>query len=326
MSSQFLQENAVGNERPAFLDYFALQDCFPRDSVNQAPKQAKVCPPEVQGGSSTDSPPYFSKNQKLYHFLITMPKMASNHPINHKSKCYMEAQSFSLENLATEKFGFVAIGAEQPQLSQPFLIGEVFHPSDHFCGPPLDPLQQVHVFPVLRTPELDAVLQCTLPAHIHFFIHQYPQVLLSKAALNPLIAQPVSMFGIALTQVQDLALSLVEPHEVHMGPLLELVQVPLNGIPSLKHALYKAEIKALWRLLSRRKVSSGSVGKKERGRAVMWSCMDMEIKRKEEVDGFKALGVTSSSYQGAMILSPIPPGGGVSKRLCGAWLPTGAKP
>ena len=31
--------------------------------------------------------------------------------------------------------------------------------SDHFHGPPLDPLQQVHVFPVLRAPELDAVLQ-----------------------------------------------------------------------------------------------------------------------------------------------------------------------
>ncbi|KAK4826318.1 hypothetical protein QYF61_007403 [Mycteria americana] len=35
-------------ECPAFLDSFALQDCLPRDSVNQAPKQAKVCPPEVQ--------------------------------------------------------------------------------------------------------------------------------------------------------------------------------------------------------------------------------------------------------------------------------------
>ncbi|KAK4819779.1 hypothetical protein QYF61_011379 [Mycteria americana] len=34
---------------------------------------------------------------------------------------------------------------------------EVLHPSDHFCGPPLDPLQQA--FPVLRTLELDAVLQ-----------------------------------------------------------------------------------------------------------------------------------------------------------------------
>ena len=31
-----------------------------------------------------------------------------------------------------------------------------------------------------------------------------------------------------------LALGLVEPHEVHMGPFLDLVQVPLNGIPSLR--------------------------------------------------------------------------------------------
>ncbi|KAK4832884.1 hypothetical protein QYF61_026434 [Mycteria americana] len=46
--------------------------------------------------------------------------------------------------------------AEQPQLSQPFLTGEVFHSSDHFCGPPLDLLQQDHGFPVLRAPEMDA--------------------------------------------------------------------------------------------------------------------------------------------------------------------------
>ena len=33
--------------------------------------------------------------------------------------------------------------------------------------------------------------------------------------------------------MQDLALSLVESHEVHAGPVLQLVQVPLDGIPSL---------------------------------------------------------------------------------------------
>jgi len=37
--------------------------------------------------------------------------------------------------------------AEQPQLSQPALTGEVFQPSDRFCVLPVDPLQ--HVFPVL---------------------------------------------------------------------------------------------------------------------------------------------------------------------------------
>ncbi|KAK4831119.1 LOW QUALITY PROTEIN: hypothetical protein QYF61_015422 [Mycteria americana] len=129
--------------------------------------------------------------------------------------------------------------AGQPQLSQPVLIAEVLQPSDHFRGPPLDPLQQVPVFPVLRAPELDAVLQdtvgllsceCTLLAHVQLFIHQYTHVLLCRAAVDPFITQPKPR--IALTQVQDLALGLVEPHEVYRSPVLELVQVPLDGIPS----------------------------------------------------------------------------------------------
>jgi len=48
--------------------------------------------------------------------------------------------------------------AKKSQLSQPFLT-EVFHPSNHFCGRPLDSLQQAHVFPMLRAPELDAGVQ-----------------------------------------------------------------------------------------------------------------------------------------------------------------------
>ena len=49
--------------------------------------------------------------------------------------------------------------AEEPQYSQAVLIGEVLQPSDHLHGPPLDPLQQLHVLLVLGAPELDAVLQ-----------------------------------------------------------------------------------------------------------------------------------------------------------------------
>jgi len=36
--------------------------------------------------------------------------------------------------------------------SQPVLVRDAFHSSGHFCGPPLDALQQVRVPPVLRTP------------------------------------------------------------------------------------------------------------------------------------------------------------------------------
>ncbi|KAM4638980.1 tubulin-specific chaperone A isoform 3-T5 [Amazona ochrocephala] len=41
----------------------------------------------------------------------------------------------------------------------PVLIADVFHLSGHLSGSPLDPLQQVYFFPVLRTPELNTVLK-----------------------------------------------------------------------------------------------------------------------------------------------------------------------
>ena len=68
----------------------------------------------------------------------------------------------------------------------------------------------------------------------NFFIHQYPQVLLCRAVLKPFISQSVLILEVAPTHVHDLALGLVEPHEVHMDPLLELVQMPLNGTLSLR--------------------------------------------------------------------------------------------
>jgi len=36
---------------------------------------------------------------------------------------------------------------------------EVLQPSDHLSGPPLDPLQQLHILPMLGPPDLDTVLQ-----------------------------------------------------------------------------------------------------------------------------------------------------------------------
>ncbi|KAK4821962.1 hypothetical protein QYF61_004966 [Mycteria americana] len=159
--------------------------------------------------------------------------------------------------------------AEQSQLSQPVFTGEVLQPLDHFHGSPLDLPQQVHVLLMLGAPELDAALQVgshksgvegqnhlprpaghapfdagqdtvgflgcrrTLPGHVELLINQHPQVLLLRAALNPFSAQPVFVLGIAPTHVQDLALGLAELHEVHTGPPLKLVEIPLDGIPSL---------------------------------------------------------------------------------------------
>ena len=46
---------------------------------------------------------------------------------------------------------------------------------------------------------------------------------------------PVLILGVAQTQVQDLALCLVELHEVCTGSPLKPAKVPLDGIPSLQH-------------------------------------------------------------------------------------------
>jgi len=79
-------------------------------------------------------------------------------------------------------------------------------------------------------------------AHVQLFIHQNPQALLGRDALNPFILHPVFVHGIALTQDQDLALGLVEPHEVRTGSPLKPVNVILDGIPSLQHVDHTTQL------------------------------------------------------------------------------------
>jgi len=55
-----------------------------------------------------------------------------------------------------------------------------------------------------------------LLAHVQLFIHWYPQVLLGRAALNPFVPQRVLMPGVALTQMQDLALGHGDESEMRM--------------------------------------------------------------------------------------------------------------
>jgi len=65
-------------------------------------------------------------------------------------------------------------------------------------------------------------------------------------------------------QVQDLALGLVETHEVHTGPILELVQVPLDGFASFQFqpmiviCIYEVELIFLKKQMARNHVFSFS--------------------------------------------------------------------
>lgn len=45
--------------------------------------------------------------------------------------------------------------SQQPQLSWPFFTGEELQPSEYPHGPPVDLLQQLHVFLELRATELN---------------------------------------------------------------------------------------------------------------------------------------------------------------------------
>lgn len=61
-----------------------------------------------------------------------------------------------------------------------------------------------------------------------------PQEVHPRTALNSFPTQPVLVLGTALTQMQDIALGLVELHDVHTVQLLQPIQVPLDGpLPSL---------------------------------------------------------------------------------------------
>ena len=63
----------------------------------------------------------------------------------------------------------------------------------------------------------------TLLACVQLAIHQYSQVIFSRAVIHPFILQLALVTGVATTQVQDFSLGFVETHEVHPGPLLEPV-------------------------------------------------------------------------------------------------------
>ncbi|KAM6384895.1 dTDP-D-glucose 4,6-dehydratase isoform 4-T5 [Alca torda] len=90
--------------------------------------------------------------------------------------------------------------------------------SSNVYGPHQYP-EKVHVL-VVRTPELHAVLQ--VGSH--------------KSGIEGQNHLPRSAdHDLTMTQVRDLALGLVELHDVRTDPPLKPVQVPLDGIPSLQH-------------------------------------------------------------------------------------------
>ncbi|KAK4829130.1 hypothetical protein QYF61_002209 [Mycteria americana] len=160
--------------------------------------------------------------------------------------------------------------AKQPQFPQLLLIRLLLQTLHQLRCPSLDTLQHLKVSLVVGGPKLNTVFevrphQCRVQGHDHFpspaghtifdtsqdaigflgrlgtllahiqpAVNQHPQVLLCQAAFQPLFPKPVALHGVAVAQVQDLALGLVEPHTIGLGPWIQPVQVPLQSLPTLK--------------------------------------------------------------------------------------------
>ncbi|KAK4823681.1 hypothetical protein QYF61_005652 [Mycteria americana] len=168
--------------------------------------------------------------------------------------------------------------AKQSQFPQPLLRRLVLQTLHQLRCPSLDTLQHLNVPLVVGGPKLNTVFevrphQCrvqghdhipspaghaifdtsqdaigflghlgTLLAHIQLAVNQHPQVLFCRAAFQPLFPKPVALHGVAVAQVQDLALGLVKPHTVGLGPSIQPVQVPLQSLPTLKHINTPAQL------------------------------------------------------------------------------------
>ncbi|KAK4810174.1 hypothetical protein QYF61_010486 [Mycteria americana] len=135
--------------------------------------------------------------------------------------------------------------AKQPQLPQPLLMTCSLGPSPAslpFSGHAPAP----QCLSCSEGPKLNTVFevrphQCqpgynlgTLLAHVQAAVNQHPQVFFCRAAFQPLFPKPVALHEVVVAQVQDPALSLVEPHTIGPSPSIQPVQVLLQSLPTLK--------------------------------------------------------------------------------------------
>ena len=76
--------------------------------------------------------------------------------------------------------------------------------------------------------------QGTLLTHIEPAVDQHPQIPFCRAALQPLLSQSVLVPGVTLSQMQNLTFVLVKFHAIDDCPMLQSIQVPLQGLLSLR--------------------------------------------------------------------------------------------
>jgi len=76
----------------------------------------------------------------------------------------------------------------------------------------------------------------TLLMHFQLAMNHHPKFLFCQATFQPLLPNPVALHGVAVTQGQDPAFGLVEPHTAGLSPSIQPVQIPLQGLPTLSRS------------------------------------------------------------------------------------------
>ncbi|KAK4823336.1 hypothetical protein QYF61_001613 [Mycteria americana] len=191
--------------------------------------------------------------------------------------CYLGEETNT--HLATTSFQ-----AKHHHFPQPLLIRLLLQTLHQLRCPSLDTLQHLSVSLVVRGPKLNTGFevrphQCQVQGHDHFpspaghtvsdtsqeaigflghlgtllahiqpALDQHPQVPFLWATFQPLCPKPVALHGVVVTQVQDLALGLVEPHTIGLGPSIQPVQVPLQSLPPLKQINTPAQLGVICKL------------------------------------------------------------------------------
>ncbi|KAK4828897.1 hypothetical protein QYF61_001455 [Mycteria americana] len=248
------------------------------------PKNILVCtqkpPQEAAAAAAAALTAMPVKPAMLVPIAAPGPKGTLNNPYNSFNLFSLKTQKKITRDFASKECNMLA---KQSQLPQPLLIRLLLQTLHQLHCPSLDTLQHLNVSLVVRGPKLNTVFevrhQCrvqghdhfptpaghaifdtsqdaigflghlgTLPAHIQLAINQYPQVLFRQAAFQPLFPKPVALHGVAVAQVQDPALILVEPHTIHASPSIQPVWIPLQSLPTLKQINTPAQLGVICKL------------------------------------------------------------------------------
>ncbi|KAJ7415365.1 hypothetical protein WISP_78556 [Willisornis vidua] len=217
-----------------------------------------------------------------WHNLRPIPLVLLLVCLGEESSLHLAITSFQglVESNEITPHNLLCFRLNNPSSLQLLLIRFAPQTLHQFPCPSLDLVQHLNVFLVVRGPKLNTGFevwphQCQVQRDKHFFISSGHPIfdtgqditgLLGTllAQVQPLsISTPrsfssgqpsshssprLSLHGRVVTQVQDLALSPVEPHTINLSPSIQHLQNPLQSLPTLQQinapiqvALYETE-------------------------------------------------------------------------------------